>query len=292
MTPTTRVMTIGDGARRRRLAGVGKLPALVTALLTATLLGACGDDPQSPTSKRTTTVEGSDRFDLPQGGEVVELDPAEFTAEIDNPYWPMDPGTRWTYREIDEEGKELKAVVIVTTETKEIANGISARVVRDTVTEDGELIEDTKDWYAQDAEGNIWYVGEETAEFEDGELTTRSGSFEAGVDGALPGIIMPADPQPGMMYRQEYYEGEAEDNGEVLSTNEMAEVPFGQFKNVLLTKDTITIEPDVLEYKLYAKGVGPVLVFGVSGGGGREELLKMDRVPETAGLGPLGSPHP
>jgi hypothetical protein len=292
MTPTTRVTTIGDSARRRRLAEVGKLSALVPALLIATLLGACGEDPQAPAAKRTTTAEGSDRFDLPQGGEAVELDPSEFTTAIDNPYWPMEPGTRWMYREIDEEGKELKVVVIVTTETKEIANGITARVVRDTVTEDGELIEDTKDWYAQDAEGNIWYLGEETAEFEDGELTTRSGSFEAGVDGALPGIIMPADPQPGMMYRQEYYEGEAEDNGEVLSTNEMAEVPFGQFEDVLLTKDTITIEPDVLEYKLYAKGVGPMLVFGVSGGGGREELLKMDRVPETAGLGPLGSPRP
>jgi hypothetical protein len=273
-------------------AGARKLLALVTALLIATLSGACGGDPRAPTSEATTTAHGSDRFDLPQGSKPVELDPADFTTEIDNPYWPMEPGTRWTYREIDEEGKELKVVVIVTTETKQIANGITARVVRDTVTEDGELIEDTKDWYAQDAEGNIWYLGEDTAEFEDGELTTRSGSFEAGVDGALPGIIMPADPQPRMRYRQEYYEGEAEDNGEVLSTNEMAEVPFGQFEDVLLTKDTITIEPDVLEYKLYARGVGPVLVFGVSGGGGREELLEIDRVSETAGTGPLGSPHP
>src|ERR671919_445439 len=202
----------------------------------------------------------------------------------------MEPGTRWTYREIDEDGKEVKVVVIVTTETKKIANGITARVLRDTVTEDGELIEDTKDWYAQDAEGNIWYLGEETAEFEDGELTTRAGSFEAGVDGALPGIIMPADPRPGMRYRQEYYKGQAEDNGEVLSTNELAEVPYGQFRDVLLTKDTITIEPDVQEYKLYAKGVGPVLVLGVSGGGGREELMKVDRVSGKAGTGPLGSP--
>src|SRR5919106_898641 len=196
----------------------------------------------------------------------------------------MEPGTRWTYREIDEDGKEVKVVVIVTTETKKVANGITARVVRDTVTEDGELIEDTKDWYAQDSEGNIWYLGEDTAEFEDGKLTTKAGSFEAGVDGALPGIIMPADPQPGMKYRQEYYEGEAEDNGEILSLDEMADVPYGHFDDVLLTKDTITIEPDVLEYKLYARGVGPVLVFGVSGGGGREELVDMDRAPASAGI--------
>ena len=106
----------------------------------------------------------------------------------------------------------------------------------------------------------------------------------------MPGIIIPANPTPGMKYRQEYYEGEAEDNGEVLSTNEMADVPNVHIKDALLTKDTITIEPDVLEYKLYGKGVGPVLVLGVSGGSGREELVKVDRAPSGAGTGPLGSP--
>ncbi|MBA2325456.1 MAG: hypothetical protein H0V95_02280 [Actinobacteria bacterium] len=230
--------------------------------------------------------------DLPRGAEPVELDPADFTTEIDNPYWPMTPGTRWTYREVDEEGKELQVVVVVTTETKKIANGITARVVRDTVTQDGQLIEDTFDWYAQDKDGNVWYLGEDTAEFENGQITTKSGSFEAGVDGAEAGIAMPAEPRPGLKYRQEYYKGEAEDNGEVLSTKEMAEVPFGLFKKVLLTKDTITIEPDVLEYKLYAKNVGPVLVLGVSGGGGREELISVDQAPAGAGTGPLGSPNP
>jgi hypothetical protein len=205
----------------------------------------------------------------------------------------MVPGTRWTYRETDQEGAELQVVVTVTEQTKQIANGITARVVRDTVTEDGKLVEDTFDWYAQDEQGNIWYMGEDTAEFENGEIKTKSGSFEAGVDGALPGIIMPGDPQPGMQYRQEYYKGEAEDNGEILSTQEMAEVPYGQFDNALLTKDTITIEPNVLEYKLYAPRVGPVLVVGVSGGpGSREELVELDNAGEEwtkkAGTAPLG----
>ena len=95
-----------------------------------------------------------------------------------------------------------------------------------------------------------------------------------------------------MRYRQEYYEGEAEDNGEVLSTSEMADVPAGHFEDLLLTKDTITIEPDVLEYKLYAPGVGPILALGISGGGGREELVSVDRAPEGAGMGPLGDPNP
>jgi hypothetical protein len=204
----------------------------------------------------------------------------------------MVPGTRWVYRETDDEGAKLQVVVTATEQTKTIANGVTARVVRDTVTEDGKLVEDTFDWYAEDKQGNIWYLGENTAEFEKGKVKTRAGSFEAGVDGALPGIIMPGQPKPGMRYRQEYYRGEAEDNGEVLSTGEMAETPFGQFDRALLTKDTIAIEPKVLEYKLYAQGVGPVLVLGVSGGGGREELVKRDKAPASwtkkAGTAPLG----
>jgi hypothetical protein len=269
-------------ARNRRRA------ALLVGLLLATgvLLGGCSADAQDEPNEKDADFS-SNASALPQGDDPVQLDPAEFTTKIDNPYWPMTPGTRWTYLET-EAGKKLRVVVIVTHQTKKIANGITARVVRDTVTEDGDLIEDTKDWYAQDALGNVWYLGEDTAEFEDGKLTTRGGSFEAGVDGALPGIVMPAQPEPGLKYRQEYYEGEAEDNGEILSTNEMAEVRFGHFDDVLLTKDTIAIEPDVLEYKLYARGVGPVLIFGVSGGAGREELVKMDRVPRDAGTGPLG----
>ena len=229
------------------------------------------------------------------GDEPVDLDPADFTADIDNQYWPMEPGSRWTFREIDEEGNELQVVVTVSTETKEIANGITARIVRDTVTQDGEVIEDTFDWYAQDADGTIWYLGEDTAEFEDGEISSTAGSFEAGVDGALPGVIMPGDPVDGMQYRQEYYEGEAEDNGEVLSVEEQVEVAYGHFEGAVLTKDTITIEPDVQEYKLYAPGVGPVLVFGVSGGGGREELVDFskvsDEIARMAGTTPLGETY-
>ena len=271
------------------------IPA-VLVLVTLIAASACGNDTTGGSSDPAggpAAVSGSS--DLPQGSEPVDLAANDFTAEIDNRYWPMTPGTRWTYREIDEDGAEVEVVVTVSTETEQIANGIEARVVRDTVTSDGELIEDTLDWYAQDADGNVWYLGEDTAEFEDGEITTTGGSFEAGVDGALPGIIMPADPVPGLAYRQEYYEGEAEDNGAVLSVDELAEVPAGQYREVLLTKDTITIEPDVLEYKLYAPGVGPVLVFGVSGGGGREELIEMttvdDAVAAAAGTTPLGETY-
>ena len=214
--------------------------------------------------------------DLPQGSEPVKLDPADFTTRIDNPYWPMAPGDKWVYRETDS-GSEQRVEVTVTDKTKMIANGIEARVVHDVVTEDGQLVEVTDDWYAQDRAGNVWYLGEETAEYENGKVTTRSGSFEAGVDGAQPGIIMPANPRDGMAYRQEYYEGEAEDKAEVLSTEEKVEVPFGYFEGALLTKDLVPLEPRVSEYKLYARDVGPVLTVKTSGGSGREELISYTR---------------
>jgi hypothetical protein len=218
---------------------------------------------------------------------LVQPQPADFSTRIDNRYWPMVPGTRWVYREGDQ-----RVATTVTNETKRIANGVTARVVRDTVAEGRGIVEDTFDFYAQDRRGTIWYLGEDTAEFEHGRLVTKEGSFAAGVDGARAGVIMPAHPRPGMRYRQEFYKGHAEDRGEVLSTREMTETPAGRFKRALLTKDTSAIEPSVLEYKLYAPGVGPVLTLGVSGGAGREELVKRDRAPAAwvrrAGTAALG----
>jgi len=270
-----------------------RIQAVAAALVMLFAAGCNANENAGSDQVRDGKGSGSAQ-DLPQGAEPVNLDPRAFTTRIDNPYWPMDPGTRWTYRETDQEGARLKVVVTVSDQTEKIANGVTARVVRDTVTENGEIVEDTFDWYAQDKEGNIWYLGENTAEFEKGKLVTKEGSFEAGVEGALPGIIIPADPRDGMQYRQEYYKGKAEDNGEVLSTDEMIQSPFGQFDNALLTKDTITIEPNVLEYKLYAKDVGPVLTLGVSGGpGSREELINLDtasqKETQEAGTAPLGS---
>ena len=254
------------------------LRIVATCAACALALSACTTSAPPPSSS------------LPQSNDPVSLDPADFTTEIDNPYWPMEPGTRWSYVELDPEGGELTVDVTVTSETKMIANGIEARVVRDTVYRDGEIIEDTFDWYAQDAAGAIWYLGEDTAEFEGGEIVSRDGSFEAGVDGALPGVAIPADPEPGMTYRQEYYAGEAEDNGAVLSGDEVVEVPHGAFKDALLTRDTNALEPDVAELKFYAPGVGPVLTLDIAGGAGREELVSVTTVPDGVGTGPLGSP--
>ena len=214
---------------------------------------------------------------LPRGGEPVELDPDAFTIRIDNGYWPMRPGSRWVYRETHADGPVQRVVVKVTNRTKLIANGIRARVVRDTVTEKGKLVEDTFDWYAQDRRGNVWYLGEDTKEYENGKVVSTSGSWEAGVNGAQPGVIMPGRPRAGLQYRQEYLKGEAEDSARVLSLDDQAEVPAGHFTRVLLTKDWNRLEPKVLEYKLYARGVGLVLALDVSGGSGREELLRYTR---------------
>jgi len=196
---------------------------------------------------------------------------------IDNPYWPMRSGSRWVYRETDAEGARQRVVVTVTHRTRMIANGITARVVHDVVSEDGEPVEVTNDWYAQDRAGRIWYLGEDTTEYENGKPGSTAGSFEAGVDGAQPGVIMPARPKAGQRYREEYYAGHAEDRARVMSLREKAEVPFGFFARTLMTRNTNPLEPRALEYKFYARGVGPVLAVGVSGGSDREELLRYRR---------------
>jgi hypothetical protein len=249
-------------ARKRAGAVAASLAVLLPALAGC---GSSGDDSSSVAEQSGTNT-------FPQSNEPASLNPAEFTTEIDNPYWPMPVGASWEIRVTDTEGLEQHEVITVTNRTKRIADGVEARVVHDVVSEDGKPVEVTDDWYAQDSEGNIWYFGEDTAEFHDGKRDT-SGSFEAGVDGADAGVAMPAHPVVGLTYREEYYKGEAEDRSKVLSVDEQAEVPFGHFTDVLMTKDYTPIEPDVDELKFYAKGVGPVLAVTVSGGSEREELV-------------------
>jgi hypothetical protein len=228
----------------------------------AIVLAACGND-----------GDGSDGgSSLPIGSEAVNLDPAEFTTEITNPYWPMRVGSRWVYRESDPKG-DMRVVVTVTDRTKRIANGVEARVVHDEVSRDGEPVEVTDDWYAQDADGNLWYLGEDTAEYEDGKVVSREGSFEAGANGAEAGVIMPADPRTGLTYRQEYLKGEAEDFASVLGFATQVEVPAGRYDDVLQTEDVNPLgEPQQVENKFFAKDVGPLLTIDLAGPG-REELV-------------------
>jgi ABC-type glycerol-3-phosphate transport system substrate-binding protein len=254
----------------------------ILSISTALLIGvatACGGSgsSQSTTSQPTDgTASGTTAFSPPQGSEPVKLDPANFTTEIDNPYFPMAPGSRRVFRETDAEGAVRRVVVTVTNDTKTII-GIETRVVHDIVTEDGQVTEDTYDWYAQDSLGNLWYLGEDTKEYENGKLKSTEGSWEAGVDGAQPGIIIPAHPKPGMTYREEYFAGQAEDGAEILSLNAHAKVPYGTFDNALQTRNFTPLEPNLVEEKFYAPGVGPVLEITVTGGSDRTELLSITK---------------
>jgi hypothetical protein len=219
--------------------------------------------------------KSSSSTDLPQGTKPVKLDPADFTTTIDNPYWPMRPGSHWVYREV-ENGEAHRDDVTVTNETKTLG-GIEARVVHDRVSQGGETLENTDDYYAQDSHGNLWYLGENTAEYENGKLKTKEGSWKYGADDAQPGVIVPASPKQGMKYREEYYAGHAEDAAEVLKVGSQVQVPYGRFHGAVLTRNFSAIEPTVEEMKLYAKGVGPVMELIVSGGSGRTELLSFTR---------------
>ncbi|MGH3458396.1 hypothetical protein [Aeromicrobium sp.] len=212
--------------------------------------------------------------DKPQVGPA-HLDPSNFVKTIDNPYLPLEPGTTWEYEAVSSEGKE-RIVVTVTDKTK-VVDGVTATVVRDLVTTaDGKPVEDTYDWFAQDKAGNVWYVGEYTEAYEGGKVST-DGSWEAGVDGARAGIVMMAEPKVGATYYQEHYKGEAEDEGEVLAIDESVTGPTGSYDNVVKTADSTALEPEILEHKWYARGIGFVLEEYVKGGDEKVTLVKMTR---------------
>ena len=206
----------------------------------------------------------------PEPDTVPDFEAATFTnpTQIDNPYMPLVPGVTRTYEADTEDGLE-ETVVEVLADTREVA-GVLSRVVRDRVYLDGHLIEDTHDWFAQDDDGNVWYMGEEVDNYNYDESwnlidITHEGAWEAGEDVAgvgniaKPGIVMEAAPEVGDVYNQEYYRCEAEDMAEVISLSESVEVPYGSFDDCLQTEDWNPLEADSLEEKTYATGVGLVL---------------------------------
>ena len=156
---------------------------------------------------------------------------------VDNPFFPLVPGTVYTF-----EGGGEHVVVTVTHETKEIL-GVNTTVVQDQVTVDGALTERTLDWYAQDTAGNVWYIGEQTEEYEKGNVTSTEGTWEAGVHGAQPGIVMVAHPAPGDRYHQEWYEGQAEDLAKVFALDGSADVPAGSYTGVVVTEEWTPLQP-------------------------------------------------
>ncbi len=201
------------------------------------------------------------------------IDPANFTSTIDNPLFPLVPGTTFVYEGQTAAGFEHDEFAV--THNTKVIMGVTCVEVHDTATLDGDLSEDTRDWFAQDTAGNVWYFGENSAVVEDGLPVDLSGSWTGGVNGAQPGIVMEASPAIGDFYRQEFLVGEAEDLAEVKSLTDSAVVPFDTFNgNCLKTEESSTLSPGDVENKYYVSGVGNVLTVDLATGE-RSELISI-----------------
>jgi hypothetical protein len=195
---------------------------------------------------------------------------AGWSDVIDNPLLPFVPGMTWVYKGTKSGAPELNRVV-VQGYTKQI-KGVTCTVVLDRVYEDGQLTENTHDYYAQDVNGNVWYFGEKSRDLENGRVVSKEGSWIAGVNGAKAGIIMQAAPAVGQSYFQEFAAGVAEDQAEILALHAKARTPFAAFKNCLETREFTALEPGASEVKYYAAGVGVVRQQTLAG---EQESLKL-----------------
>ena len=232
------------------------LTVIFITTIAVLMLSACGS---SSSSGGSADIPPADQ--LPYNPAI---NPANFSTVIDNPYWPLTPGTKFVYSGKTEDG--LEVIELKGTGRTRTVMGVKCLVVRETAWEDGELVEDTDDWFAQDGAGNVWYFGEDSKEYENGRVVSTAGSWEAGVNGAQPGIVMLDDPKVGQTYRQEYYAGEAEDKAKVISTSDSVTISYGKFGDCLKTQEWTPLEPGVQEHKIYAPGVGLVLEQNVNTG--------------------------
>jgi len=230
---------------------------LLTLMFVLPLLTACASEAE---------------LEPPAGSYSVSLTPPDFVSVVDNQYYPLIPGSKWVYEAKLENGTVEHNEVEVLAEARTV-NNVTATVVHDIVLVGGQIAEETYDWYAQDKDGNVWYLGEEVNNYNNGALVNHAGSWEWGKDGALPGVIMWADPEAHMneTYYQEYYAGEAEDQGKVLSVDEKVTVPFGSFESVVMTFDSSALDPDLKENKFYARGIG--LIKEIDRNSGEEVVL-------------------
>ena len=202
------------------------------------------------------------------------IDPANFVSRVDNPYFPLDPGTVFRYVTNGKSTQEVDDMT-VTNDTKMILNVMTTAVL-DSVYTNGDLTEATVDWYAQDKQGNVWYFGEDSKELDHGQVVSTEGSWEAGVAGAKPGIVMEANPQIGDTYRQEYLPGVAEDMAKVTGLDVPITVPYGSF-SALETTESTAVSPSDHERKYYARNVGIVLEVTPKNGRLRGELVSVTK---------------
>jgi hypothetical protein len=252
---------------------------IITIAVVAMVLAGCGSSGTKLASPQTTasTPSGTPATSTSSAAVTIALnyhpkiDPTKFTNKITNPYFPMSPGKTLRYKGI-RDGKPTEHVFTVTHGTK-VVMGVRVAVIKDVVTQNHSLVEKTTDWYAQDAVGNVWYFGEDTAEYVNGVVTSTAGTWEAGVDKAQPGIVMPAVPRVGDSYRQEYRPGVAMDEAKILSVSATAHVPAGTYNHLIVTFDKNPLDPSKMERKFYAKGVG--FVKAILHGGGHTETTQL-----------------
>lgn len=221
------------------------------ACLVASATAASASTPASPSGGCPLPVFG------PGADYHPVIDPANFTPNVDNPLFPLTVGTTLVYAGT-KDGQAALDTFAPSTRTR-VIDGVTTRVVEDRLYLNGVLEEQTSDYYAQDSCGNVWYFGEDTAELDrSGHVISREGSFHAGVDGAEPGVFMQAQPELGRVFRQEWYQGHAEDVFAAIDLNAQVTVPYGSFTNALRTAETTALEPGVLDNKYYVPGIGEV----------------------------------
>lgn len=234
--------------------------ALVGTAMVAVLLASMTGAGAAPAARTSSSYE-------------PVLDPANFVSVIDNPYYPLPVGRVLVYKGV-RDGQQQIDKVTVTDRTK-VLEGITATTITDVAkTPDGTLLEKTTDWYAQDKQGNVWYLGEDTAAYENGQVDT-SGSWQAGVNDGEPGIIMEANPHIPDAYRQEYLQGEAEDTAWITGVSGSVKVPYATLYHVLTSLEHTVLEPDVVDMKIYAPGLGIVMEQAIAGG---QEVAKLVKV--------------
>jgi hypothetical protein len=228
--------------------------ALVSAMVMVAAT-ACGSGSAKSSASTETTPAASSPAPI-HGAYAPKIDASNFVAAVDNPYFPLKPGTGFHFKGVRGKTPQLDDAVVISRTVTIL--GVKCTVVRDTVSEHGRPIERTFDFYAQDKQGNVWYMGEDAFELKNGKFAKASDSWRGGVDGAKPGVIMLAHPRAGVSYRQEYYPpGEALDQAHVLGYSASVKVPYGTFKHVLVTSDFSPLEPQT-EHKFYAAGIGEI----------------------------------
>jgi|SoiMethySBSTD1v2_1073268.scaffolds.fasta_scaffold803628_2 hypothetical protein len=240
---------------------------LAVLLALATGAAACGGGGGGSTETGGTAPV----IDVGDGGNYKPaVTAADFVTGVDNPYMPLAPGAVWEYVGKADGTTEHNRVAV--TDKQRTVMGVPVVVVRDTVRVKGKITEDTYDWFAQDKDGNVWYLGEDTKEY-DGDKVSTKGSWEAGVGGAQPGIVMPAHPETGHAYRQEYLKGEAEDMAEVTAVDGSRTVDGKPYGKVVATKEWTPLDAKVVEAKWYAPGVGVIEEGTLEGGNETSSLV-------------------